>query len=307
MKFNKEKMNSFGLRMIDIYTKLNLSYDKLIDCIYSDDNADECIFRIHITDIALKDIDNKDELAAIKAMEHNLVYQVLLKGTKGINKVSLNKKKYDRYNRDTQKFDKLIEWVLDTDGTNLMEILSNPNIDATRTISNDIREIYEILGVEGARNSLYNELVNVTSEGSMNYRHLSLLIDTMTYKGVLMSIDRHGINRGDIGPLAKCSFEETTDMLINASVFSEYDSINGVSANVMLGQQPPCGTGDSQIILDEDHMLELLKDIKQLDNIEEEVIYDNVVEQDIGDNIFNFKMPTKNKCYNIKDQKISIL
>jgi DNA-directed RNA polymerase beta' subunit len=307
MKFNKEKMNSFGLRMIDIYTKLNLSYDKLIDCIYSDDNADECIFRIHITDIALKDIDNKDELAAIKAMEHNLVYQVLLKGTKGINKVSLNKKKYDRYNRDTQKFDKLIEWVLDTDGTNLMEILSNPNIDATRTISNDIREIYEILGVEAARNSLYNELVNVTSEGSMNYRHLSLLIDTMTYKGVLMSIDRHGINRGDIGPLAKCSFEETTDMLINASVFSEYDSINGVSANVMLGQQPPCGTGDSQIILDEDHMLELLKDIKQLDNIEEEVIYDNVVEQDIGDNIFNFKMPTKNKCYNIKDQKISIL
>ena len=240
-------------------------------------------------------------------MEHNLVYQVLLKGTKGINKVSLNKKKYDRYNRDTQKFDKIIEWVLDTDGTNLMEILSNPNIDATRTISNDIREIYEILGVEAARNSLYNELIAVTSEGSINYRHLSLLIDTMTYKGVLMSIDRHGINRGDIGPLAKCSFEETTDMLINASVFSEYDKINGVSANVMLGQQPPCGTGDSQIILDEDHLIELLKDIKQLDDIEEEVIYDNnVIEQDIGDNIFNFKMPTKNKCYNIKEQKISI-
>ena len=46
----------------------------------------------------------------------------------------------------------------------------------------------------------------------MNYRHLSLLIDTMTYKGQLMSIDRHGINRGDVGPLAKSSFEERAPM-----------------------------------------------------------------------------------------------
>jgi len=309
MKFNKEKMNSYGLRMIDIYTKLNLAYDKYIDCVYSDDNADECIFRIQITDLALKDIDNKDEIAAIKAMEHNLVYQVLLKGVKGINKVSLNKKKYDRYNVNTQKFDKIIEWVLDTDGTNLMEILSNPNIDSTRTTSNDIREIYEVLGVEAARNALYNELINVTSEGSINYRHLSLLIDTMTYKGQLMSIDRHGINRGDIGPLAKCSFEETTDMLINASIFSEYDNVNGVSANVMLGQQPPCGTGDSQIILDEERLLELLKDVKQLDNIEEEIYEDDDDNENHcnEDNIaFNFKLPKEDKCFKIKEQSINI-
>ena len=308
MKFNKEKMNSYGLRMIDIYTKLNIAYDKYIDCIYSDDNADECIFRIQITELTLKDIDNKDEIAAIKAMEHNLVYQVLLKGIKGINKVSLNKKKYDRYNDETQKFDKIIEWVLDTDGTNLMEILSNPNIDATRTISNDIREIYDVLGIEAARNALYNELINVTSEGSINYRHLSLLIDTMTYKGQLMSIDRHGINRGDIGPLAKCSFEETTDMLINASIFSEYDNVNGVSANVMLGQQPPCGTGDSQIILDEEHLFELLKDNKNLENIQEDYEEEEEEEDDcIEDNItFNFKLPKENECFKLKEQIINI-
>ena len=310
MKFNKEKMNSYGLRMIDIYTKLNTAYDKYIDCVYSDDNAEECIFRIQLTDLALKDIDAKDEIAAIKAMEHNLVYQVLLKGYKGIKKVSLNKKKYDRYNYDTQKFDKIIEWVLDTDGTNLMDILANQNIDATRTMSNDIREIYETLGVEAARTALYNELINVTSEGSMNYRHLSLLIDTMTYKGQLMSIDRHGINRGDIGPLAKSSFEETTDMLINASIFAEYDNVNGVSANVMLGQQPPCGTGDCQIMLDEEHMLELLKNIKNLDNIEEDEIIEEEEDYDVclEENLtFNFKLPQANICFNLQEQPINII
>jgi DNA-directed RNA polymerase beta' subunit len=102
--------------------------------------------------------------------------------------------------------------------------------------------------------------MEVIKESSVNLRHLYLLIDTMTCKGTLMSIDRHGINRGDVGPLAKSSFEETTDMLIKASVFSDVDRINGVSANIMLGQLPPCGTGDSEILLDEEEYINLIKD-----------------------------------------------
>ena len=85
----------------------------------------------------------------------------------------------------------------------------------------------------------------------VNYRHIALLVDTMTNKGYLLSIDRHGINRADIGPFAKCSFEETTDMLIKAGIFAEVDKINGVSANIMLGQIAPAGTGDTEILIDE--------------------------------------------------------
>jgi DNA-directed RNA polymerase II subunit RPB1 len=312
MKFNKEKMNSCGLRMIDIYTKLNKAYNRYIDCVYSDDNADECIFRIKLTDFALKDIENKDEVAALKAMEHNIVYQVLLKGIKGINKVSLNKKKYDIYNHDEEKFDKVVEWVLDTDGTNLSEILSNPNIDSTRTISNDIREIYDVLGIEAARNALYHELVNVTGEGSMNYRHLSLLIDTMTFRGNLMSIDRHGINRNASSALSKSSFEESVDMLINASIFSEYDNTSGVSPQVMLGKVPNCGSGNFDIILDEEHLIELLKSVKQtkenkynLDDIDEDDD-DNI--ECLEDNLkFNIPDNKIDKCYNVEQQDIKII
>jgi|694.fasta_scaffold00787_57 DNA-directed RNA polymerase beta' subunit len=316
LKFNKEKMISYGLRMIDIYTKLNKVYNKYIDCIYSDDNAEECIFRIRLTEYACKDIENKDEIAAIKAMEHNIVYQVLLKGYKGINKVSLNKNKYELYNEDKGVFDKVVEWVLDTDGTNLMEILSNPNIDSTRTISNDIREIYNVLGIEAARNALYKELVNVTGEGSMNYRHLSLLIDTMTFKGNLMSIDRHGINRTASSALSKSSFEESVDMLINASIFSEYDNTSGISPQVMLGKVPNCGSGNFDIALDEEYMVELLKSSKKkennakyvLDEIEEEdddEFEDMCDEDNIG---FNYNLGEKgDKCYQLKKPEIKIL
>ena len=75
--------------------------------------------------------------------------------------------------------------------------------------------MYELFGIEAARKILMDELNSVLADSGayVNYRHMSILVDIMTYKGYLMSIDRHGIN-SDIGPLAKCSFEETTDQLL---------------------------------------------------------------------------------------------
>jgi DNA-directed RNA polymerase II subunit RPB1 len=217
----------------------------------------------------------------------------------GIHKVSMHTSNRKLYNAETQTFHAVSEWVLDTDGTNLQEILGNPNVDAERTVSNDVWEIYECFGIEAARTAIYNEVMSVIGENSVNYRHLSLLIDTMTHRGFLMSIDRHGINRGDVGPLAKSSFEETTDMLINASVFSDYDRINGVSANIMLGQLPPCGTGDSEILLDEHKYIALLSDALQSNARK---IRSRAVEEshesgngicNISDLMFDIKIPEK--------------
>lgn len=262
VKINREKLYKIGLTMMDIYMRLNIAYQNMIDCLYSDDNANELVFRIRLKPDALKDVDTDDTIAALKAMEYNIVNGVLLKGVKGIKKVAMRPVSSQVYNDETDQFDTRTEWILDTDGTNLQEILANPNIDATRTRSNDVYEIFNTLGIEAARNVLHQEFTEVVGEGALNYRHMSLLLDTMTNRGSLMSIDRHGINRGDIGPLAKSSFEETTDMLIDASIFSQNDKINGVSANIMLGQVPPCGTGDQNIFIDEGEYTRLMKEYK---------------------------------------------
>ena len=258
--FNKEKMLMCNIRMIDIFTSLNKKYSSFFDCIYSDDNSEQCIMRIKIANInqAVDIFGDEDHIAIMKAFEHNLIYNTVIKGVKGIKKVSMNKIKNTIY-KDGE-FVQKISWVLNTDGSNMKEIMLNPNIDANVTISNDIREIYAVLGIEAARQSLFLELENVLGEGKINYRHISMLIDTMTCKGQLMSIDRHGINRSDVGPLAKCSFEETTDMLVNASIFSEYDNLEGVSANVMIGHLATCGTQTCELMLDEHKYIDLIKD-----------------------------------------------
>ena len=203
-------------------------------------------------------------------MANDIRENIIIKGIKNITGVSMYKNK-NNYELENNSYVQKEEWVLNTSGINLLTILNSPNVDFTRTISNDIYEVYELLGIEAARKLLLNEIKEVieSSANYVNYRHLSLLVDTMTNRGALMSIDRFGINRGNIGPLAKCSFEETTDQLFKAAIFGEVDNLTGVSSNIMMGQIPPCGTGDGNILIDETKLIDIYADEEiELDDID---------------------------------------
>ena len=110
----------------------------------------------------------------------------------------------------------------------------------------------QCLGIEAVRKAIETEMNNVISfDGSyVNYRHLALLCEVMTTKGHLMAITRHGINRQETGALARCSFEETVDILMEAAAHAEADPMRGVSENIMLGQLAKVGTGSFDLLLD---------------------------------------------------------
>lgn len=256
IEINRERLLEEGITMIDLYNILQDYYEDTISCMFSDDNSHNLIFRIKFIDDPSAD-EERDYITELKALEKNIMENILIKGVKGVHKAMMNKQESSIYNEDTMQFEKSHEWVIDSSGTCLVDIMAHPRVDFTRTISNDVNEIYDLLGIEAARAALYNELSGVIADAELyvNYRHIALLVDTMTNRGYLLSIDRHGINRVDIGPLAKCSFEETTDMLIKAGIFAEVDKITGVSANIMLGQIPPCGTGDAEILIDEHKLI----------------------------------------------------
>ena len=167
---------------------------------------------------------------------------------------------------------------------NLLNIMNVEYVDETKTITNDVNEMYDILGIEATRQNLIDQMIDLFEE-YINDRHIELLSDIMTSRGILISIDRHGINRGDIGPLAKCSFEDTTDQLIKADIFGERDKLQGVSSNIMMGQTIPCGTGICDLLLDENKMIKELTEMNQEDD-EYEVDENNIdvlIEDDIND------------------------
>lgn len=106
------------------------------------------------------------------------------------------------------------------------------------------------------RRALLREMRAVISfDGSyVNYRHLATLCDVMTQKGHIMSITRNGINRVEKGCLAKCSFEETVEILMMAAAFAETDHLRGVTEHVMFGQLAPFGTGLCDLVIDEEKL-----------------------------------------------------
>jgi DNA-directed RNA polymerase beta' subunit len=281
---DKVKLYRCNLTTLDVHMEIYKYYGDTVECLFSDDNDEEIVMHMRINKTTLQDTDSSDMVASLKAIEHNIVNSINLKGISKIKKVSMRQYNHNDYNSDKEHFEKINEWILDTDGSNLMDIMAHPAVDSYRTFTNDVQEIYSVLGIEAARNALANEILEVIKESSINYRHISILIDTMTCKGNLMSIDRHGINRGDVGPLAKSSFEETTDMLIKASIFSDYDKINGVSANIMLGQMPPCGTGDSEILLNEQEYVSLIEE--KINYIPEQSLDESVEESCMIDTLY---------------------
>ena len=200
-----------------------------------------------------EDMDGDD--VYLYRLQKELMATMHLRGVPGIKKVSRSKS--DRFKwTDEHGFQKETEWLIDTDGSNLAEIFALPMVDHVRTVSNDIVEMFEVLGVEGARSSLFHELRGVLSFDSsyVNYRHIACLADCMTFSGHLMAVSRHGINRGESGPLLRASFEETVEVLMQSAMFSQVDVLNGVTENIMLGQLARVGTGMVDLLLDFDKL-----------------------------------------------------
>lgn len=145
------------------------------------------------------------------------------------------------------------ERVIHTNGSNMVEVLSLPFVDAVNTMTNDVWEVFEIFGIEAARNMIVQEINNVMEFNgiTLDVRHIELLADVMTSRGFMMSTDRHGLKKNEGAQvLARASYEESVDMLSKAAVFSQTDDLRGITANILVGQVAPCGTGDCELIME---------------------------------------------------------
>lgn len=130
--------------------------------------------------------------------------------------------------------------------------LGLPAIDATRTISNNVWDIYHTFGIEATRQYMIDQFTSIMP--GINLCHVSLLVDKMTYSGSLSSISRYTMRKEDCGPLSQASFEETLDNFLNAGAFGQEEPTKGVSASVICGKKASIGTGMCDIVVDIDKL-----------------------------------------------------
>jgi DNA-directed RNA polymerase subunit A" len=142
-------------------------------------------------------------------------------------------------------------WIVQTVGTNLREIIKLEEVNEFKTISNDIFEVYEVFGIEATRNVIIKEAYKTIQEQGLDVdiRYLLLLADVMTWNGEISSIGRYGIAGAKASVLSRAAFEETIKHLIRASIRNEVDEFKGLFENVMVGQPAPVGTGMFELIV----------------------------------------------------------
>lgn len=275
LELNAEEMLNRNITMDDINFAIKQSTEfKSTACIYSDYNADKLVFRIYPSEHKPKkntdgmfDVDYVYTLKDIR----NKLLNLVLRGVKNIRKVNIRTVK-NNVKKINGNYENQEVWVLDTVGTNLLDVLGLDFIDANRTISNDIRETNDVLGIEAARESIYTELTEVIEfDGAyINDHHKSLLCDRMTSVHPMMSVCRHGVNKDNIGPIAKASFEETPEMFFRAAIHGELDNMRGVSANVMTGQEGYYGTASFGLLLDLDKLQGMT--VKNTEHVADEIV-----------------------------------
>jgi len=142
------------------------------------------------------------------------------------------------------------KWVIYTEGSNLKEVLKIAGVDQTRTMTNSIQEVADVLGIEAARNSIIREAHNTLSEQglSVDIRHIMLVADLMTNDGHVKAIGRHGISGRKSSVLARAAFEITAAHLLHAAMIGEVDHLDGVAENIIVGQPVTLGTGAVNLI-----------------------------------------------------------
>jgi DNA-directed RNA polymerase II subunit RPB1 len=261
-ELDSEKMRDHNITVYDITKVLKPTYD----CIFSNDSytneskVNQVICRIGIGEI-------EDPNTAISHIE-NSVMKTKIKGIIGIKNTSIRIESKDIKLSNGQNIGKFDEeyskmssrtlfsdnYVIDTVGSNLVEVLNMPYVDPTRTYSNDINEMKDVFGIEVARQCLVNEIYEViTYNGAgLSVRHIELLADVMTSGGIIQAANRFGLKKGETGPIAMASFEETTPLLFRAAALGQHDNMKGVSPNIMFGQFIKHGTNAFTVMMDED-------------------------------------------------------
>ena len=290
LEFDPESLLEHQLTMDDIhYAITNSVYGADMECVFTDFNSDQLVCRIRTSTSASgtgifhkrkgggggggsgssssgekaedaatvsgrappRTLDQSDELYLLKNFQDSLLQNIVLRGVQGVTNVQARKIQ-NMVTKDDGKYIKQDTWVLDTTGSNLLDTLALDYVDPTRTYSNDIKEVFDVLGIEAARQSIHMELLDVMeySGVSINYHHTSLLADRMTCNKDMVSIFRSGLLSDNVGPIAKATFEMHTEVFLDAARHGEFDPMTGVSAAIMCGQQGGYGTSSFQIIMD---------------------------------------------------------
>ena len=232
-----DKLFKYRLKVEDVVSRIHEEFSDSY-CVFSPETIGELLIYFDCTEIKMDTsllYINEDNCCQIYLEE---TVEPVLKKTvvAGINEIT-NMYFYKSEGR----------WLVDTDGSNFIDVLLLPFVDKVNTISNNIWEINTVLGIEATKEYLMEEFANIVEVSKC---HISVLVSRMTFGGTIASISRYTMRKEKIGTISKSSFEETVDQFVRSATNGETDNIKSVSSAIVCGNRGGFGTGMMDIKVD---------------------------------------------------------
>ena len=263
LKINTDILYEYKLTMKDISEYISKEYTDLY-CIYSPDCFGQLDIFVETQNIDIPEEklifvtqDNAREIY-LEEVVQPIIENIVLCGIPGImNMFFIEDKSSKKWYIETENSrEKVVESIKFKNTKEkpadsikrFKKLLAHPIVDMSKTISNNVWDIYHTLGIEAVRQYMIDEFSKIM-EG-INMCHVMLLVDKMTNGGTIASISRYTMRREDTGVLARSSFEETLDNLISAGIYGQQEPTRGVSASIICGKRARIGTGLCDIALD---------------------------------------------------------
>jgi DNA-directed RNA polymerase subunit A" len=280
LKIDMDILYEYKLRLKDIADHISKEYSDLY-CIFSPDCFGQLDIFLDTNNIEFPEEklifvtkDNSREIYLEEVVQPTLE-NIVLCGISGIMNIFFVEEKTSKkwFIETENSREKVIESVKfkntkdkPTDSIKrFKKVLAHPSVDMTKTVSNNIWDIYHTLGIEATRQYMIDEFSKIM-EG-INICHVMLLVDKMTNKGIISSISRYTMRMEDTGVLAKSSFEETLDNLLGAGIYGQQEPTRGVSSSIICGKRARIGTGLCDVSMDMNKIVPGLETIPENDEL----------------------------------------
>lgn len=251
LQLDREKMVLKSLRLQTIIISLQKAFPHLYQ-VHTAENEDKIIIRLYPTSGSLRKQSSKSTLDRVLEIMRD-VREHLIRGINGIKAANLVSVLRTKINPETGAIlpDLVRVYAIDTDGSNLEEVLNHPDVDPTRTQTDSVIELATMYGIECARAKIISELRNLIP--STHICHLSVYADEMTSTGTCTSIERSGTAKRDrMNITQRASFGAPLQVLTEAAVYNYTDHIHGVSGPLAMGTVPKVGSLYHDIVIDQD-------------------------------------------------------
>lgn len=268
LQIDMKKMEQHKLTLKKIADSINLDNNNEYQAIYSPDDKGQIIVYVDTELATLDDVmddiftpkinhglyiteDNYKEIY-LEELVYEHFCQLPICGIAGINQIFFLEEDGKWFAETSNQCTKKTNNNKDDDNkrinvndltTRFRDILALDIVDMANTISNNMWDIYYVLGIEAVRQFIIEKLRDLV--GHISSCHLNVLVDRMTITGSISAISRFSMTKDD--PLTQASFEQAFDKLMMAGAFTQIDSTNGVSGAIISGKKVNIGTNMSQL------------------------------------------------------------